>query len=1442
MLTRSIQLRDGAFTIPLPARVDCYLLISALFASAPTAHALDRFVSPAGANLPPHTNWATAAWTIQAALDEAQVGDTVWVTNGVYDTGGAALPGSMVSNRVLVGPAIRLESVNGPDHTIIVGDQENIFQGSWPIRGVYLSTGATVVGFTITNGFARGASINPADEMGGGVYAETGTVENCLITGCSAGQGGGAANADLTDCRIIGNTAQMSGGGATRGTLVRCRVENNTTLSGVGGGIAHPDLVLRCWIQGNQASGSGGGIYGGITPGAVLHSFVLNNEAQYGGGISGDHTFNRIVVRNCTIMNNNALSSGGGYEHADIYDSIVYYNTAPSAPNYVALPNGSVIAPEDGPFVFSTNAPGIVSLANPRLLASSIAIDADTDPTLPAVDFEGDARPQGSAEDLGADEFTTTSLTGPLSVQITPSASSALTGQPITFEVAVSGLAIGYTVDLDDGTTLADQVMFFHAYASAGTYDVVVTASNISGAVAATATVSIVAGGTGTTYVSPVGSHTPPFTSWATAATNIQDAVDAAPLGGLVLVADGVYDTGSRAGAGGLLNRVVIDKNVTVKSDNGPAAAIIRGAWSGPGTNPVRAVYLGGGASLSGFTIEGGSVDTEGFGPPASLTSGGGIYAASSSHLVSNCVIRNNRAFLGAGVALANLVHCRIESNSASYGGGLYGGTADRCDLVNNTAGMEGGGALSPNSLTRSRISGNIAGWAGGGLVSADNVIGCLISGNWSRRAGGTFNSTLVRCTVSGNTAQNFAGGMQGGSATDSIVYHNLTTVSANHIGTGLANCYTVPAPTGNFSADPMLVSPINGHLLPGSPCMDAAGVSGLGTDLDGDAVPSGAAEDIGADEFNGAATPGPLSLRLAVSAVQALAGNALTFNIEVEGIASGLSLNLGDGQTVSSQSIVVHAYGGAGTYIATGTATNGAYSASASVTVQVSAADTILYVAPGGGHTPPFATWANASTTIQAAVDIAPEGATVLVSNGVYVSGGRNYPGTAHSNVVIATNGVHIRSVNGPEVTVIGRTNQVFGRGAFLGAGSSLQGFTVRNFKSRPPGSDLDLEMAGGGIYCSGPDIYVRNCIIQGNRAETWGGGVNGGIIEDSLIISNTAGYIVTGGGGGANGSTLHRCRVAYNEATWGTSGGGLSGSAAYDSIIEYNKATGSGAGTAHSTVDRCIVCYNQGSGTHGAGSLVRSSLIHHNTGAGCSYGYIINSTVVGNQGGGVWYGNVTNSILYLNTPSNHYALIRVRSSCTTPMPAGAIDVIVADPLFHNAAGLDFRLATNSPCINAGTNYTGITDTLDLDGNPRIQQGTVDMGAYEYPSYSSNGVLRAWLRSQGLPDDGTADELDFDDDTFNTRDEWLAGTSALDAQSALAFGLHNSAPIITEEGVVLRWPSVEGRTYRIMCASDLVAGFTQVVATGIAATPPMNSYSFPPVASPSAIYRIEVE
>src|SRR5579883_1484937 len=79
-----------------------------------SSNATDRYVSPLGGHVPPFTDWSSAATNIQAAVDASAAGDRVWVTNGVYATGGAAGPGGTLTNRVVVTKALLLQSVNGP--------------------------------------------------------------------------------------------------------------------------------------------------------------------------------------------------------------------------------------------------------------------------------------------------------------------------------------------------------------------------------------------------------------------------------------------------------------------------------------------------------------------------------------------------------------------------------------------------------------------------------------------------------------------------------------------------------------------------------------------------------------------------------------------------------------------------------------------------------------------------------------------------------------------------------------------------------------------------------------------------------------------------------------------------------------------------------------------------------------------------------------------------------------------------------------------------------------------------------------------------------------------------------------------------------------------------------------------------------------------------------
>ena len=103
-----------------------------------------------------------------------------------------------------------------------------------------------------------------------------------------------------------------------------------------------------------------------------------------------------------------------------------------------------------------------------------------------------------------------------------------------------------------------------------------------------------------------------PFTNWLAAATNIQDAIDAASPGDLILVTNGIYKTGSRTAIDDTPCRIVVNKPVTVRSVNGSGATAIEG-YSIPGSfpwslNSVRCAYLTNGAMLTGFTLTNGSV------------------------------------------------------------------------------------------------------------------------------------------------------------------------------------------------------------------------------------------------------------------------------------------------------------------------------------------------------------------------------------------------------------------------------------------------------------------------------------------------------------------------------------------------------------------------------------------------------------------------------------------------------------------------------------------------------------------------------------------------------------------------------------------------------------------------------------------------------------------
>lgn len=96
-----------------------------------------------------------------------------------------------------------------------------------------------------------------------------------------------------------------------------------------------------------------------------------------------------------------------------------------------------------------------------------------------------------------------------------------------------------------------------------------------------------------------------------------------------------------------------------------------------------------------------------------------------------------------------------------------------------------------------------------------------------------------------------------------------------------------------------------------------------------------------------------------------------------------------------------------------------------------------------------------------------------------------------------------------------------------------------------------------------------------------------------------------------------------------------------------------------------------------------------------------------------------VTNTIVWnciYSITTDTVSSVAINYSCIqgTSVWSG-VGNITNDPQFVNAAARDWRLKFSSPCVNTGTNMFWMTNIVDIAGNPRIVQGTVDMGAYEF-------------------------------------------------------------------------------------------------------------------------------
>jgi PKD repeat protein len=1253
------------------------LTIITLLLAVSSLSAATHYVSLGSTNPQwPYATWATAATNIQDAVAASNAGDTVLVTNGVYRVGqriGGQGNAGLGPTRVVFTNATALRSVNGPQFTVI--------NGGGMVRCAYLADGASLSGFTLTNGaFPFG---------GGGVSATSSNafVTNCVIGGNSADQGGGAYSCTLYNCTLTGNSATR-GGGAYASTLYNCTLSDNSS-SGLYGGGAFNSTLYNCALTGNYGSGA----------------------------------FNSILY-NCTLTGN----YDGGVYGSTLYNSIVYFNTGSGWLNYWASTLN---------YCCATPLPttGVGNIAVDPQLASASHLSAGS-PCRGAgsatytVGTDIDGEPWGDPPSIGCDEYHVGAVIGPLTVGLVASNTNLAVGYQVSFTALIDGRTTESVWDFGDGNAATNQPYVTHAWPQAGDYSVTLRAYNESqsGGVSATAIIHVAPHPV--LYVAATSTNPQaPFASWATAATNIQQAVDLAILGAEILVTNGVYP--------GSLH---VNLPLTVLSVNGPRYTIINSGGK------TRCAYLADGASLSGFTLTNG----------ASPSGGGGLSGTSTNAFVTNCVISGTSADQGSGANSCTLYNCTLSGNegggawsctlyNCTLSGNAGGGGASQCTLYNctltgNSVAYSGGGA-NYSTLYNCTLSGNSAPGSFGGGALFSTLYNCTLSGNSAWEGGGAWGCLLYNCTLTGNSADGDGGGASGCALYNCIVFFNTAPGWANYdydSSLRLNYCCTTPLPTngvGNISLDPQLAS--LSHLSAGSPCRGAGSAAyATGTDIDGESWSN--PPSIGCDEYHAGAVNGPLTVNLLANYTNVAVGSAISFTGLIEGRTTDSVWELGDGDVVINQPYVIHRWTQPGDYRVVLWAFNESNlgGASATLTVHVLPQPVSYAALTSTNPQPPYTSWATAATNIQDAVDAAALGGTVLVSNGVYATGGR-----AVSGVMFRLNvdkPLTVRSVNGPQSTVInaGGSNAC----VYVSNGASVSGFTLTNA----------LVYAHVGFAIAAPVVcaasgVVSNCVITGNSGY-YGGGAFQGTLYNCTLTGNSANF----NGGAAYSCTLYNCTLAGNQ------GRGAIYCTLYNCTLTGNSVGGGGGGAAQSTLYNCIVYFNTASGD-----------------------------------------------------ANYDASCILNYCCTIPIPTNGVEDITNAPLFVDYANGNLRLQSNSPCINAGNNAYA-SGATDLDGNPRIVSGTVDIGAYEYQGAGSR-ISYAWLQSYGLPTDGSADYTDPDHDGLNNWQEWICATNPTNALSALRM----VSALPTPTNATVTWQSVAGVNYFLERSADLAAPFT-LLATNI--------------------------
>jgi hypothetical protein len=428
---------------------------------------------------------------------------------------------------------------------------------------------------------------------------------------------------------------------------------------------------------------------------------------------------------------------------------------------------------------------------------------------------------------------------------------------------------------------------------------------------------------------------------------------------------------------------------------------------------------------------------------------------------------------------------------------------------------------------------------------------------------------------------------------------------------------------------------------------------------------------------------------------------------------------------------------------------------------------------------------------TIQAGINAANNGDTVLVS-----------PGTYYENIDFLGKAITVTSSAGPATTVIDGSSKT-GLAVVAFRSHELRTSIISGFTIEHGGTQAATSQAFGGVYVYTAAPTIQNNIVVANRC----GGIfaaDGG----ALIKGNTVtGTLYQNGGSGPNDafcqqggtgivvegtvaiSPYTHVEVIGNTITNNTQalgvGGieidGAEGTLIQNNIISNNTGMSAGAIASSNTqavfiIQNVIYANTASGGSNGTvggiaisspqygSSTPRQALIAQNTFGGNTLltGASGESATELNLSGAVSEYVVANNIFAGGTSSVPTVNCSVAYSSLAPTPVtfenndvfnskgsgygGACSNqtvsagnISANPLFINP-GTDFHLVLSSPAVDAGDNGVAGLPATDLDGNPRIQDAThkghpvVDMGAYEYPGLLDGTPFSTTLTSSLNP------------------------------------------------------------------------------------------------------------